>query len=113
MFLDYKFVKVVLIAGLLLVVLLLGVEFSTLHADPVTVNYLLGKTTLPLSLVVVCVCRRGRCYRADRCLCRAAAALAGRTALRQTLASKEQEVNLLAQKPGGIAVDAPGTRRSS
>ena len=46
-------IKFILIAAILLVVLLLGVEFSTLHTDPVTVNYLLGATVLPLSLVVV------------------------------------------------------------
>jgi uncharacterized integral membrane protein len=40
-------IKFVLIAAILLVVLVLGVEFSTLHADPVTVNYLMGTTTLP------------------------------------------------------------------
>ena len=47
-------IKSILIAAILLAVLLLGLEFSTLHADPVTVNYLLGTTSLPLSLVVVC-----------------------------------------------------------
>ncbi|MBK9953009.1 MAG: hypothetical protein IPP10_16425 [Candidatus Competibacteraceae bacterium] len=45
-------IKFILIAAILLVVLLLE-EFSTLHTDPVTVNYLLGATVLPLSLVVV------------------------------------------------------------
>ena len=95
-----KLVKVVLIAGLLLVVLLLGVEFSTLHADPVTVNYLLGKTTLPLSLVVVCAFAAGAVVTA---LIGAFVVLPLRwqvARLRQILVSKEQEINLLARKAG-------------
>jgi len=95
-----KFVKVVLIAGLLLVVLLLGVEFSTLHADPVTVDYLLGKTTLPLSLVVVCAFAAGVIVTA---MIGAFVVLPLRwqvARLRQILASKEQEINLLARKAG-------------
>lgn len=95
-----KFVKVVLIAGLLLVVLLLGVEFSTLHADPVTVDYLLGKTTLPLSLVVVCAFAAGVIVTA---MIGAFVVLPLRwqvARLRQILASKEQEISLLARKAG-------------
>ena len=95
-----KFVKVVLIAGLLLVVLLLGVEFSTLHADPVTVDYLLGKTTLPLSLVVVCAFAAGAIVTA---MIGAFVVLPLRwqvARLRQILSSKEQEINLLAKKAG-------------
>lgn len=95
-----KFVKVVLIAGLLLVVLLLGVEFSTLHADPVTVDYLLGKTTLPLSLVVVCAFAAGVVVTA---MIGAFVVLPLRwqvARLRQILSSKEQEINLLARKAG-------------
>ena len=95
-----KFVKVVLIAGLLLVVLLLGVEFSTLHADPVTVDYLLGKTTLPLSLVVVCAFAAGVVVTA---MIGAFVVLPLRwqvARLRQILSSKEQEINLLAKKAG-------------
>ena len=95
-----KFVKVVLIAGLLLVVLLLGVEFSTLHADPVTVDYLLGKTTVPLSLVVVCAFAAGVIVTA---LIGAFVVLPLRwqvARLRQILSSKEQEINLLAKKAG-------------
>lgn len=95
-----KFVKVVLIAGLLLFVLLLGVEFSTLHADPVTVDYLLGKTTLPLSLVVVCAFAAGAVVTA---MIGAFVVLPLRwqvARLRQILASKEQEISLLARKAG-------------
>ena len=35
-------IKFILIAAILLVVLLLGLEFSTLNTEPVTVKYLLG-----------------------------------------------------------------------
>ena len=41
-------IKFILVAAILLVVLLIGVEFSTLNADPVTIKYLLGATTIPL-----------------------------------------------------------------
>jgi len=37
----------------LLVVLVLGLSFSLLNAHPVTVEYYLGKTDLPLSLALV------------------------------------------------------------
>lgn len=37
-----SWIKFVLIAVILLARLVLGVEFSTLHADPVTVNYISG-----------------------------------------------------------------------
>ncbi len=36
-----------------LLVLLLGISFSSLNSDPVTVNYYIGSITLPLSVVVV------------------------------------------------------------
>lgn len=38
-----------------LIVLVVGVQFSAANSEPVTVNYLLGTTSLPLSLVVVSV----------------------------------------------------------
>ena len=37
----------------LLVIILLGVTFSTLNAEAVTVNYYVGRSTLPLSLLLV------------------------------------------------------------
>jgi len=37
----------------LLLVLLLGLSFAALNADTVTVNYYLGKSTIPLSLLLV------------------------------------------------------------
>ena len=46
-------IKFILIAALLSVVLVLGLEFSTLHTQLVTVNYLLGTATLELAWVIV------------------------------------------------------------
>jgi putative membrane protein len=95
-----KFIKYVLIAAILLVVLLLGVEFSTLHANPVTVDYLLGKAELPLSLVVVCAFAIGAFVTA---LIGAFVVLPLRwrvARLRQAVAGKDQEISLLAKKTG-------------
>ncbi len=39
---------------LFLIVLVVGIEFSAINSDPVTVNYFLGTASWPLSLVVVC-----------------------------------------------------------
>jgi putative membrane protein len=36
-----------------LLILLLGISFSSLNSDPVTVNYYLGSITLPLSVVII------------------------------------------------------------
>lgn len=93
-------IKFILIAAILLVVLLLGVEFSTLHTDRVTINYLLGTTTQPLSLVVVSAFTAGVFVTA---LIGVFAVLPLRwqvTQLRQKLSSKDQEISLLARKAG-------------
>jgi putative membrane protein len=93
-------IKFVLIAAILLVVLLAGVEFSTLHADPVSVNYLLGTTTLPLSLVVVYAFAVGAFVTA---LIGAFVVLPLRwqvARLRQAVSSKDQEISLLTRKVG-------------
>ena len=93
-------IKFILIAVILLVVLLLGVEFSTLHSDPVTVNYLLGTTVLPLSLVVVCAFAAGVLVTA---LIGAFVVLPLRwqvARLRQAVSGKEQEISLLVRKAG-------------
>lgn len=45
--------KFIAMAVILAAVLALGVEFSVLHDQPVTVNYLLGSTTQPLALVAI------------------------------------------------------------
>jgi putative membrane protein len=93
-------IKFVLIAAILLVVLLAGVEFSTLHADPVSVNYLLGTMTLPLSLVVVYAFAAGAFVTA---LIGAFVVLPLRwqvARLRQAVSSKDQEISLLTRKVG-------------
>lgn len=91
-------VKFILVAAILLIILLLGVEFSTLHADPVAVNYLLGVTTLPLSLVVVCAFTAGALVTA---LIGAFVVLPLRwqvARLRQAVVEKNQEINTLTRK---------------
>ena len=91
-------IKFILIAAILLVVLLLGVEFSTLHADPVTVNYLLGTTIVPLSLVVICAFAAGVLVTA---LVGVFVVLPLRWQVarwRQAVSGKDQEINLLARK---------------
>jgi len=99
-----KLIKFVLIAAILLFVLLLGVEFSTLNANPVPVDYLVGKAELPLMLVVVCAFAAGVFVTA---LIGAFVVLPLRwqaARLRQVVAGKDQEISLLAKKAGR---DAP------
>jgi uncharacterized integral membrane protein len=91
-------IKFVLIAVILLAVLLLGVEFSTLHANEVSINYLLGETKLPLSLVVVGAFASGAFITA---LIGVFVVLPLRwqvTRLRQAVAGKDQEISLLTRK---------------
>lgn len=93
-------IKFILITVILLTVLLVGVEFSTLHSDLVTVNYLLGTTTQPLSLVVVCAFAAGAFVTA---LIGAFVVLPLRwqvNRLRQAITGKDQEISLLARKVG-------------
>ena len=93
-------IKSILIAAILLAVLLLGLEFSTLHADPVTVNYLLGTTSLPLSLVVVCAFALGV---AGTAMVGAFVVLPLRwqvARLRQLVTNKDHEINMLSKKTG-------------
>lgn len=93
-------IKFVVIAAILLVVLLLGVEFSTLNTAPVTVKYLLGEATQPLSLVLICAFAVGVAVTA---LIGAFVVLPLRwqvARLRQTLSGKDHEISLLAKKVG-------------
>ena len=93
-------IKVILITVILLVVLLLGVEFSTLNANPVQVDYLLYKLELPLSLVVVGAFTAGAVVTA---LIGAFIVLPLRwraARLQQAIAGKDQEISLLAKKVG-------------
>lgn len=45
--------KFIVMVVILVTVLALGVEFSVLHDQQVTINYLLGSTTQPLALVTI------------------------------------------------------------
>jgi uncharacterized integral membrane protein len=47
------------LVALVLFVLIVGIELSTVNSDLVTVNYFLGTAALPLSLVVVCAFTAG------------------------------------------------------
>lgn len=93
-------IKFVLVAIVLLVFLLLGVEFSILHADSVTIHYLSGKTEVPLSLVVVCAFTAGAVVTAA---IGAYIVLPLRwqvARLRHLVSSKDQEINTLLRKVG-------------
>lgn len=93
-------IKFVLIAAMLLVVLLLGVEFSTLHTELVTVNYLLGTATLELAWVMVGAFAAGVLVTA---LVGMFVVLPLRwqvARLRQVVSSREQEISALAKKAG-------------
>ncbi len=92
------FIKFILMAVILLAVLALGLEFSTLHSDPVTVNYVLGTTTQPLSLVVICAFALGALL-AILIANFIVWPLRWRLArLLRTLTEKEQEIQLLAKR---------------
>ena len=96
----FRLIKIVLMVAVLLVVLVLGIEFSTLHADPVTINYLLGTATLPLSLLVVCAFATGVALTG---LIGAFVVVPLRwqvARLRQNVSSKDHEISLLAKKIG-------------
>ena len=91
-------IKFILIAALLLLVLLLGVEFSTLHVEPVKINYLLGTTVLPLSMVVVCAFAAGALVSA---LIGIFVVLPLRwqvSRLSYSISEKDKEINLLTRK---------------
>lgn len=93
-------IKFILIAAILFVVLLIGVEFSTLNADPVTIKYLLGETTVPLALAMISAFAVGAILAA---LIGASMVLPLRlqlSRLRQTMLAKDQEINLLNKKVG-------------
>ncbi len=93
-------IKFVLIAVVLLVVLVLGVEFATLNTTLVTVDYLLGKATLELAWVIVSAFAAGVVITA---LVGAVVvtALRWQTArLRQSILGKDHEISLLTRKVG-------------
>lgn len=93
-------IKFILIATILLVVLVLGVEFATLNTVPVTVDYLVGKTTLELAWIIVGAFAAGVVITA---LIGAVVVTALRwqaARLRQAIAGKDQEISLLIRKVG-------------
>ena len=93
-------IKFILIAAILLVVLELGVEFSTLNTDPVKVNYLIGITTLELAWVIVGAFAAGVVITGLVGIF-VVLPLRWQTArLRQAVASKDQEISLLVRKVG-------------
>lgn len=93
-------IKFILIAAILLVVLVLGVEFSTLHTDLVKVNYLIGTTTLELAWVIVGAFAAGVVITGLVGMF-VVLPLRWQTArLRQAVAGKDQEISLLLCKVG-------------
>ncbi|MBK8508878.1 MAG: LapA family protein [Candidatus Competibacter sp.] len=93
-------IKFILIAALLLLVLVVGIEFSTLNAEPVTINYLLGAVSVPLSVAVIGAFSAGVLLTV---LIGAFMVLPLRwqvARLRQAVSSKDQEIQTLARKVG-------------
>ncbi|HAO31916.1 MAG TPA: hypothetical protein DCQ84_03045 [Candidatus Competibacteraceae bacterium] len=93
-------IKFILIAALLLLVLVVGIEFSTLNAEPVTINYLLGAVSVPLSVAVIGAFSAGVLLTV---LIGAFVVLPLRwqvARLRQAVSSKDQEIQTLARKVG-------------
>ena len=93
-------IKFVLIAAMLLVVLLLGVEFSTLHTELVTVNYLLGTATLELAWVVVGAFAAGVLITALVGMFVVVPLRWQVARLRQVVSNREQEISTLTRKLG-------------
>jgi len=103
-------IKFILIAALLLLVLVVGIEFSTLNAEPVTINYLLGAVSVPLSVAVIGAFSAGvlliGAFSAGVLLTVLIGAfvvlpLRWQVArLRQAVSSKDQEIQTLARKVG-------------
>ncbi len=47
-------IKFLLAAIIVVIVLLLGIEFAALNSDPVTFNYILETAQWPLSFIIIC-----------------------------------------------------------
>ena len=95
-----RFIKVILIAAILLVVLVLGVEFSALNSNPVTVNYLMGTAIMPFSLLVVCAFTAGVVLTGFVGMFVVLPLRWQVARLRQVASSKDREINLLSNKVG-------------
>jgi uncharacterized integral membrane protein len=96
----FVWIKFILVSAVLLAVLLLGVEFTTLNADLVTVNFLYGSMKQPLSLVVISAFATGVLVTLFIGMFIVLPLRWQLSRLRQTVSSKEQEINLLAKKVG-------------
>ncbi|MDQ2693801.1 MAG: LapA family protein [Pseudomonadota bacterium] len=48
-----RIISIVVFVVVFLLVLVVGVQFSSANSDPVTVRYFLGEQSLPLALIVV------------------------------------------------------------
>lgn len=93
-------IKFILIAALLLVVLLLGIEFSTLHSDPITLNYLLGTVSVPLAVAVIGAFAAGVILTASIGLFVVFPLRWQVARLRQAVSVKDQEIQTLGRKVG-------------
>lgn len=83
---------------LFLIILVVGVEFSAVNSDAVTVNYILGTGIWPLSFVVVCAFSLGMLIAAVISL-GIVLPLRWRLArLQRTVSGQEQELGALLKK---------------
>lgn len=93
-------VKSILVIAILLVVLLVGVEFSTLNADTVTIKYLFGTATASLSSALISAFAVGA-FVAGLIGMSMTLLLRRQVArLRQAVSTKEQQIYLLTKKVG-------------
>jgi uncharacterized membrane protein YciS (DUF1049 family) len=83
---------------LFLIILLVGVEFSAVNSEPVTVNYVLGTAVLPLSLVVVCAFSLGLLVAAVISLAIILPLRWRLVRLQHTVSSQEQEIGALQRR---------------
>lgn len=98
----FFWIKFTLVGAVLLAVLLLGVEFTTLNADPVTVNFLYGSMQQPLSLIVISAFAVGVLLTLFIGMFIVFPLRWQLSRLRQTVSDKEQEIKLLAKKVGQV-----------
>lgn len=83
---------------LFLVILLVGIEFSAVNSDPVTVNYFLGTTVWPLSFIVVCAFSIGVLLSALISLAIVLPLRWRLARMQRTLSSQEREIGVLLKR---------------
>lgn len=93
-------IKWAVMVAVLLVVFLLGVEFSTLNATLVTVHYLEGTVEVPLSFVALCSFTAGVILSTVFGLFFMLPVYWRLMRLRYTLSHKEQTIHALSQQLG-------------